>query len=58
VWQENDEDPKAVVDYIVRQTEKDLLEDPGDFMPGVKKATEETISERKTSHFDGKDTVL
>lgn len=49
VWKENDEDPKAVVDYIVEQTEKGLLDDPAEFMPNVGPASPEAIEERKSS---------
>lgn len=51
VWKENDEDPKAVVDYIISQTEKGLLDDPKEFMPAVGPPSESTIEERNTSHF-------
>lgn len=51
VWKENDEDPKAVVDYIVQQTEKGLLDNPDDFMPAVSTPSKSVIEERNTSHF-------
>lgn len=51
VWEENDEDPRAVVDFIIEQTEKGLLDDPAEFMPVVKKPSEATIEERSTSHL-------
>lgn len=51
VWEENDEDPKAVVDFIIEQTQKGLLDDPAQFMPSVKKPSDETIEERSTSHL-------
>lgn len=58
VWEKSGEDPKAVVDYIIDQTQKNLLDDPKDFMPEVKKASEEAIEERNESHFDGTNTVI
>jgi carboxylate-amine ligase len=51
VWADSGEDPKAVVDFIIEQTEKGLLDDPTQFMPSVKKPSEETIEERSTSHL-------
>lgn len=51
VWEESGEDPKAVVDFIIEQTQKGLLDDPTQFMPSVKKPSEETIEERSTSHL-------
>lgn len=51
VWRANNEDPKAVVDYIISQTEKGLLDNPDDFMPAVKEPSPSTIQERQSSHF-------
>ena len=58
VWEENDHDTKAVVDYIIAETEKNLLDDPATFMPAVKPASEETIEERSSSHYSGDPTPL
>ena len=51
VWEESGEDPKAVVDFIIEQTQKGLLDDPAQFMPSVKEPSDETIEERSTSHL-------
>ena len=51
VWRANNENPQAVVDYIIAQTEKGLLDNPDDFMPAVKEPSPSTIQERQSSHF-------
>ena len=58
VWKENNEDPRAVVDYIIDQTQKGLLDDPKDFLPEVKAPSDEAIEERTDSHFDGKNAMM
>jgi len=51
VYRANGNDPKAVVDYIVQQTELDLMDDPADFMSAVQAPSESTIAERKSSRI-------
>jgi len=51
VWKESGNDPKAVVDYIIQQTERDLLDDPAEFMPKVHPLSSETIAEREQSRI-------
>lgn len=58
VYEESGKDLKAVVDYIVAQTEKGLLDDPKDFMPAVTQPSESTIAERGSSKMSSDDTVL
>ncbi len=58
VWEENDEDPVAVVDFIIEETEKGLLSDPKDFMPSVTEAPEDLIKERNSSKLKGDGTIL
>ena len=58
VWEENDENPIAVVDYIIEETEKGLLNDPKEFMPAVQEAPEDLVKERNESKLKGGGTIL
>jgi len=58
VYQESGKDTKAVVDYIIAQTEKGLLNDPADFLPAVGRPSESTIAERESSRFNEEDAIL
>ncbi len=51
VYAENGNDTQAVVDYIVKQTELDLLDDPAEFMPSVHEPSQSTIAERESSRI-------
>jgi glutamate---cysteine ligase / carboxylate-amine ligase len=54
VFHESGGDHKAVVDYIISQTEKGLLDNPADFLPAVKQPSESTLAERESSKFNEK----
>jgi carboxylate-amine ligase len=58
VYQENGNDTKAVVDYIISQTELDLLDDPKDFLPAIHEPSATTIAERESSKFSGEDAMM
>jgi carboxylate-amine ligase len=58
VFNESGGDLKAVVDYIISQTEKGLLDDPKQFLPIVHEPSESTIAERETSKFTEGDAIL
>jgi carboxylate-amine ligase len=58
VFRENDGDPKAVVDYIIEQTELGLFADPKDFLPSLHAPSESTIAERETSKFVEGDAIV
>lgn len=58
VWEENDEDPRAVVDYIIAETEKGLLTNPDEFMPVVKSPSDEVVEERNSSKLSDEGTIL
>jgi len=58
VFKENNEDTRAVVDYIIQQTELGLLSDPKDFLPAVKEPSPSTIAERESSRFSEEDAIL
>ncbi|HVZ41779.1 MAG TPA: carboxylate-amine ligase [Candidatus Kapabacteria bacterium] len=58
VYAASGNDMKAVVDYIIAQTEKDLLTDPAQFMPTVMPPSESTIAERESSKFNQGNTIL
>ncbi len=51
VYKENNNDTRAVVDYIIQQTELDLLDDPKKFMPSVHEPSQSTIAERESSRI-------
>jgi len=51
VYAENNNDTRAVVDYIIQQTEIGLLDDPARFMPAVQEPSESTIAERESSRI-------
>jgi carboxylate-amine ligase len=52
VYEENGKDTRAVVDYIIGQTEQGLLDDPAEFLPAVHPPSESTIAERESSRFN------
>ncbi len=52
VYQENGKDTRAVVDYIIQQTELGLLDDLRDFLPSVGAPSQSTIAERESSKFN------
>ncbi|MEO6048085.1 MAG: carboxylate-amine ligase [Candidatus Kapaibacterium sp.] len=58
VYEENGRDTRAVVDYIIQQTELGLLDDPKDFLPSVHEPSESTIAERESSKFNSEDAIL
>jgi hypothetical protein len=49
---------KAVVDYIIAQTEQGLLDDPAEFLPAVQPPSQSTIEERESSRFNEEDAIL
>lgn len=51
VYHDNNKDTRAVVDYIIQQTEKGLLDDPAKFMPAVQEPSQSTIAERESSRI-------
>ncbi len=57
VYQESNNDTKAVVDYIIQQTELGLLNDPNEFLPAVREPSASTIAERQSSKFN-EDVIL
>ena len=58
VFEESGRDTKAVVDYIISQTEQGLLDDPAQFMPSVMPPSQGAINERESSKFNGENTIL
>ncbi len=58
VYEENGKDPKAVVDYIISQTELGLLDDPKEFLPSVHQPSASTIAERESSRFNQEDAIM
>jgi carboxylate-amine ligase len=58
VFKESGGDHKAVVDYIISQTEKGLLDNPADFLPSVTVPSESTVAERESSKFNQENTIL
>ncbi len=58
VYRDNNNDPKAVVDYIIQQTEHGLLDDPAEFMPAVQPPSASTIEERRSSKINPGDPIL
>ena len=52
VYEESGKDTKAVVDYIISQTELGLLDNPNDFLPAVHAPSQSTIAERESSKFN------
>lgn len=58
VYKESKGDTKAVVDYIIQQTEQGLLDDPADFMPAVQEPSVDTIEERESSRLSQDNPIL
>jgi carboxylate-amine ligase len=58
VYQQNNNDTRAVVDYIIQQTELGLLSNPKDFLPAVQEPSASTIAERESSKFAEGDAIL
>ncbi len=58
VYNENGQDTKAVVDYIIEQTQKGLMDDPSKFLPDIKVPSASTIAERETSKFGEGDAMI
>ncbi len=58
VYKENNNDTKAVVDYIIKQTEQGLLSDPKDFLPAIHEPSASTIAERESSKFAEGDAII
>ncbi|MCC7439461.1 MAG: carboxylate-amine ligase [Armatimonadetes bacterium] len=57
VWNENNQDHRAVVDYIIQQTELDLLPMDDPSLPVLHKPSASTIAERESSHFKAEDAI-
>lgn len=57
VYEESGKDLKAVVDYIIAQTEIGLLDDPEEFLPKVQSPSASTIAERESSRFSQEDAL-
>ncbi len=57
VFSESGGDHKAVVDYILQQTSKDLLADTTEFLPDVHRPTAATLAERESSKFQRGDAI-
>lgn len=57
VYEESGRDLKAVVDYIIAQTEIGLIDDPSEFLPKVQQPSASTIAERESSRFSQEDAL-
>ncbi len=57
VYQESGNDLKAVVDYIIQQTEIGLLDNPDDFLPKVGAPSASTLAERESSRMSNQDQI-
>jgi carboxylate-amine ligase len=57
VYEESGGDLKAVVDYIIAQTEIGLIDDPSEFLPKVQQPSASTIAERESSRFSQEDAL-